>query len=395
MNVLSIIGRENSIITEDVNDNEKILSDEISGSKFLILGAAGSIGQAVTKEIFKRKPLQLDLIDISENNLVELVRDLRSSYGYIKGSFKTLAIDIGSEEYDAFIESDGKYDYVLNFSALKHVRSESNPFTLMRMIEVNILNTIKTINYSIEKKVKKYFCVSTDKATMPINMMGASKRIMEMFLSQLSTSINISTARFANVAFSDGSLLHGYNNRIIKKQPLVIPENVERYFVTSEESGLLCLMSCILGKNREIFFPKINSNFKLIGFKHIATRFLEEKKYQPYFCKDENEARDKSVQLIDDGMWPCLITPTDTSGEKSFEEFFTDNDEVIMDRYKDLGIIINKNNSYEIRLDNFLSTINIMKKNKSWTKQDIVELFKSTCSNFNHKETGNYLDSKM
>ena len=281
MNTLQLIGRTEQLITKDINSNKNKLSEIVSSSTFLVIGGAGSIGQAVTKEIFKRNPLKLHVVDISENNMVELVRDIRSSFGYIEGDFQTFALDIGSEEYDAFIEADGKYDYVLNLSALKHVRSEKDPFTLMRMINVNIFNTDKTIKQSIDKGVKKYFCVSTDKAANPVNMMGASKRIMEMFLMRRSKEIDISTARFANVAFSDGSLLHGFNQRIMKMQPIVAPNDIKRYFVIPEESGQLCLMSCIFGENRDIFFPKLSESLHLITFADIAVKYLNELGYQP------------------------------------------------------------------------------------------------------------------
>ena len=219
-NILNLIGRSVPLFLKDIEEKEAELMSKVTASKFLVLGGAGSIGQAVTKEIFKRNPKKLHIVDISENNMVELVRDLRSSLGYIKGDFQTFSLDIGSMEYDAFIESDGDYDYVLNLSALKHVRSEKDPFTLMRMIDVNVFNTDKTIEQSIRKGTKKYFCVSTDKAANPVNMMGASKRIMEMFLMRRSAEIDISTARFANVAFSDGSLLYGFDQRIKKNQPI-------------------------------------------------------------------------------------------------------------------------------------------------------------------------------
>jgi len=226
-------------------------------------------------------------VDISENNMVELVRDIRSSFGYIDGDFHTFALDIGSLEYDAFIKADGEYDYVLNLSALKHVRSEKDPFTLMRMIDTNIFNTDKTIKQSYENGTKKYFCVSTDKAANPVNMMGASKRIMEMFVHRNSLDIDVSMARFANVAFSDGSLLHGFNQRLEKRQPIVAPNDIKRYFVTPQESGELCLMSCIFGENRDIFFPKLSENLHLISFADIAVKYLKEKGYEPYLCKDE------------------------------------------------------------------------------------------------------------
>ena len=266
MDKLNLIGRKKELFIQDVSDHEEELSKVVSFSSFLVIGGAGSIGQAVVKEIFKRNPKKLHVVDISENNLVELVRDIRSSFGYIDGDFKTFALDIGSIEYDAFIKADGKFDYVLNLSALKHVRSEKDPFTLMRMIDVNIFNTEKTLQQSIDSGVKKYFCVSTDKAANPVNMMGASKRIMEMFIMRKSKDIKISTARFANVAFSDGSLLHGFDQRIKKRQPIVAPNDIKRYFVIPKESGELCLMSCIFGENRDIFFPKLSENSHLISF---------------------------------------------------------------------------------------------------------------------------------
>ena len=300
-NLLKLIGRDNELFVQDMVGCESKLQDKVSSSSFLVLGGAGSIGQAVVKEIFKRNPLKLHVVDISENNMVELVRDIRSSMGYINGDFKTFALDIGSIEYDALIESDGKYDYVLNLSALKHVRSEKDKFTLMRMVNVNVFNTDKTILQSVKNNTKKYFCVSTDKATNPINMMGASKRIMEMFLMRRSLDINISTARFANVAFSDGSLLHGFNQRIEKCQPIVAPNDIKRYFITPKESGELCLMSCIFGNNRDIFFPKLSKELHLMSFAEIATTYLIDRGYEPYLCKDEVEARLLMTSLPSEG----------------------------------------------------------------------------------------------
>ena len=255
--VLNLIGRENELFDFDINKHENELKRIISRSRFLVLGAAGSIGQSVTKEIFKRKPLKLHAIDISENNLVELVRDIRSSFGYIEGDFRTFALDIGSFEFDKFIDHDGAYDYVLNLSALKHVRSEKDPFTLMRMIDINIMNTVKTIKQAKNNGAKKYFCVSTDKAANPVNIMGGSKKIMENLIMTYSQSFPVTTARFANVAFSNGSLPQGFLERISKKQPISAPNDVTRYFVSYEESGQICLLACILGNTGEIYFPKL------------------------------------------------------------------------------------------------------------------------------------------
>ena len=393
--MLELIGRKNRLLSVDVNNNEKDLYATVQRSSFLVIGAAGSIGQAVTKEIFKRNPKKLHAVDISENNLVELVRDIRSSLGYINGDFRTFALDIGSWQYDAFIDSDGQYDYVLNLSALKHVRSEKDPYTLMRMIEVNILNTLKTIEQSKQKRVKKYFCVSTDKAANPVNMMGGSKRIMEMFLMRESQYIDISTARFANVAFSDGSLLHGFNQRLEKKQPIVAPSDVKRYFVVPQESGELCLLSSLLGQNRDIFFPKLSKELHLITFAEIAQKYVRSKGFEPYLCENEDEARDLVNKLPQQGKWPCLFTPSNTTGEKDFEEFFTSNEIIDLDRFQNLGIVKNGLADDSDKLDYFLDTISEMRKRGNWTKEEIVSLFHEMIPDFGHEEKGKYLDSKM
>ncbi|MCX8946929.1 UDP-N-acetylglucosamine 4,6-dehydratase [Vibrio parahaemolyticus] len=393
--ILSLIGRTDALFTQDIAHHEAELFRIVSESRFLVLGGAGSIGQAVTKEIFKRNPKKLHVVDISENNMVELVRDIRSSFGYIDGDFQTFALDIGSLEYDAFIKADGKFDYVLNLSALKHVRSEKDPYTLMRMIDVNVFNTDKTIQQSIDAGAKKYFCVSTDKAANPVNMMGASKRIMEMFLMRKSEQMAISTARFANVAFSDGSLLHGFNQRIQKRQPIVAPNDIKRYFVTPQESGELCLMSCIFGENRDIFFPKLSEALHLISFADIAVKYLEQLGYEPHLCDSEEEARQLAHMLPEQGKWPCLFTASDTTGEKDFEEFFTDKEELDMSRFENLGIIKNEPLYEQELLTLFENSISEMKGEQAWSKEEIVKLFFTMIPDFGHKETGKYLDSKM
>ena len=394
MDVLNLIGRNRKLFSDDMAEHEEELKEIISQSSFLILGGAGSIGQAVTKEIFKRSPRNLDVIDISENNLVELVRDLRSSLGYIKGDFHTYALDIGSWQFDKFLELNKHYDYILNLSALKHVRSEKDPFTLLRMIEVNVLNTIKTIEKAQSLGVKKYFCVSTDKAANPVNMMGASKRIMEMFLMKESENISISTARFANVAFSDGSLLHGFNKRMEKLQPIAAPNDIKRYFVTSQESGELCLMSAIFGKNRDIFFPKLNPKENLIALSQIAIKFLNTKGFNPVECTSEKEARERMRFVNTDKLWPCFFSISDTTGEKSFEEFYTEGEHIDLNMYKDLGIIKNGLKSSK-RLGFFLEELEAIKVGKELHKKRLIELFNQMIPNFKHIEKELYLDSKM
>jgi len=395
MELLSLIGREEELFSSDIQSYSQKLLEIVNSSRFLVLGGAGSIGQAVTKEIFKRDPKKLHVVDISENNLVELVRDIRSSFGYIKGDFQTFALDIGSIEYDAFFSADGNYDYILNLSALKHVRSEKDPYTLMRMIDVNVFNTDKTVQQAINAGVKKYFCVSTDKASNPVNMMGASKRIMEMFLMRRSLKIEISTARFANVAFSDGSLLHGFNQRIEKRQPIAAPNDVRRYFVTPQESGELCLMSCIFGENRDIFFPKLSDVLHLITFDDIAVKYLTQKGFEPVLCNNEDEARELVKTLSEKGKWPCLFTSSNTTGEKDFEEFFTDQETLDMERFESLGIIKNEADFDNQKLTDFEDQISSMKRELIWDKQALVDIFHHLIPAFGHKETGKYLDSKM
>ena len=395
MNTLELIGRNEELFRSDIKYFENEINEKVAGSKFLVIGGAGSIGQAVSKQIFKRDPKLLHIVDVSENNMVELVRDLRSTLGYGSGIFKTFAIDCGSREFESLLLTEEPYDYIFNLSALKHVRSEKDPFTLMRMIMVNIFNTLKTTQMAKEMGAEKYFCVSTDKAAKPVNMMGASKRIMEMFLMRESLNQNISMARFANVAFSDGSLLHGFNQRFAKNHPFAAPNDVRRYFVTPEESGELCLLSGILGNNRDIFFPKLSEKLHLITFSEIAVRYLRQRGYEPYNCESEDEARGRAEELIADKQWPCYFFKSDTTGEKDFEEFFTDNEDLDMERFKSIGIIKNQPNFDESKLDVFMDGIETLRKKGSWTKDDIVKLYFGLLPDFAHKETGKYLDQKM
>ena len=395
MSILSLIGRNSPLFEEDLISYEVQLKDLISNGRFLVIGGAGSIGHAVTREVFKRDPKVLHVVDISENNMVELVRDIRSTVGYGKGDFKTFALDCGSIEFEALIIAEGPYDYIFNLSAMKHVRNERDPFTLMRMIMVNVFNTIKTIRMAHETDVKNYFCVSTDKAANPVNMMGASKRIMKMFLMRESLVQNISMARFANVAFSDGSLLHGFNQRFVKRQPLSAPIDVRRYFVTPQESGELCMLSGLLGNSRDIFFPKLSKKLNLITFSEIAERYLKDKGYDPYICETEEEARGSVEKLIARNKWPCYFSNSDTTGEKDFEEFFTSNEDLDMDRFDTVGVIKNTPTFEEDKLNEFMDGIESLRAKKIWTKDEILSLYFRILPDFDHKETGKYLDQRM
>ena len=392
---LAMIGRDQELFGPDIQKLENTLKDIVSGSRFLVIGGAGTIGQAVTREIFKREPNALHVVDISENNMVELVRDIRSTIGYGFGDFRTFAIDCGGLEFEALMAVQGPYDYVFNLSALKHVRSEKDPYTLMRMIMVNVFNTVKTLRLAKDSGAKKYFCVSTDKAANPVNMMGASKRIMEMFLMRRSLDIEISTARFANVAFSDGSLLHGFNQRIEKLQPIVAPNDIKRYFITPQESGELCLMSCVFGMNRDIFFPKLSQDLHLMSFSEIAVTYLRDRGYEPILCQNESEARELIKTMPAQGKWPCLFAPSNTTGEKDFEEFFTDKEDLDMDKFENIGVIKNDADFNLESLLSFESNVKELKGKLDWRKKDLLKLFFNLIPDFKHQETNTYLDEKM
>jgi FlaA1/EpsC-like NDP-sugar epimerase len=391
----SLFSNTHSRFIEDIVEKENTLSDLVSESRFLVIGGAGSIGQSVTKELFRRNPKVLHVVDINENNLVELVRDIRSSLGYIKGDFRTLVLDCGSSEFRSAVDHFGPYDYVLNLSALKHVRSEKDPFTLMRMIKVNILNTIDTIELARGMNATKYFSVSSDKATNPVNMMGASKRIMEMFLIKESRSIDISSARFANVAFSDGSLLDGFNQRLLKEQPISVPTNINRYFINLKEAGELCLLSCLLGQTRDILFPKVDETLQLTSFTSIAETFLEKKGYEPYLCSSEEEARQLSSNLIHQKKWPCFFFESDTTGEKEYEEFFTEDSKIDLSYFKKIGIIKHELDVSDKSLKTFLKSIDNLLNQGHWERIDLVNLFKELVPNFLHVEKDKFLDDKM
>ncbi|GAB5404471.1 MAG: UDP-N-acetylglucosamine 4,6-dehydratase [Aureliella sp.] len=397
--LLGMIGREAPVFQQDLREHEAEISSAIANGKFLVVGGAGSIGGAVVKELFRRNPKTLHVVDTSENNLAELVRDVRSSLGYIDGDFHAYCFDPLGSEFPAFAKSklaEGTpYDYVLNFSALKHVRSEKDPFTLMRLLDVNVFLTRKLLEFSKQCGAKKFFCVSTDKAANPVNMMGGSKRIMEMFLLGEESDTAVSTARFANVAFSDGSLPFAWTQRILKGQPISAPNDIRRYFVTGQEGAQLCLFSILQGADREIYFPKLSANLHLITFSAMAERYLESIGYEAYHCDSEDEARKKVVELRKQKKWPCFFFKTDTTGEKDFEEFYTSSEEVDWDRYHELGVVMNEAFVDDARLREFDRRVRELRERQAWTKEELLDAFSHLLPNFAHKETGKNLDNRM
>ena len=395
IDILNIIQRNRTLFEEDFEENKKELNDKIKSANFLVIGGAGSIGREVTIEIFIRNPRKLHVVDISENNLVELVRLLRTKYGYIDGDFRTFTIDSGSIEFEVLFENEGPYDYVLNLSALKHVRSERDPYTLMQMINVNILNAIKNIEQSISNGVKKYFAVSTDKASSPINLMGASKKIMELYMGSYKDEINISSARFANVAFSDGSLLDSFLKRFHAKQPLSGPTGIKRYFITPKESDQLCLLSTIMGRNNELFIPKTKNKLYPISFEVIAKNFLKSMGFEPIIFQSENKAKNNFNRLFNENKWACCFKESDTTGEKELEEFYSVNDNIDKNRFYSINVIKPEEVIREKELKNFLLNIKSYKKKKKWSKNKLISEIKKIILDFNHIELGKSLDQKM
>lgn len=392
--ILEILGRKTELFNQDLEKSDSEIRNKIKESSFLILGAAGSIGKAISKEILERNPRLVHLVDISENNLVSIVRELRSNFLTSKSNFESFCLDIGSSIFSKFLKNK-KYDYVLNLSAMKHVRSERDPFTLMRMLKTNIHNSLKVIDDLEDRLPMKYFCVSTDKASNPVSLMGASKRIMEISLFNNNNDVPVSMSRFANVAFSDGSLLDGFMHRIQREEPISAPKDIKRYFITPKESGLLCLFSSILGKKNQIFFPNDPTEINLLNFDQIAKNLLEEIGFIPYECESEREAVYEAKKLIHSGKWPCYFFNSDTSGEKSFEEFYTEKEEIDLNKFSQIGIVNSKFTKNKDELKNFFQEIELIETKNSWSMEDLVSIFSNFLPEFEHLARDSNLDQKL
>lgn len=391
-----ILKRDKSLFEQDLNKDKNNILDQVRNSRVLIIGAAGSIGKSFVKQILPFSPKSLHLVDISENNLVELVRDIRSSLVNVPQDFQTLAIALGSNEFNHFLKSEKDYDYVINFSALKHVRSERDPYTLMRMYNTNVFYIYQLLDYLKKKPIKKHFSVSSDKATNPVNVMGATKIFMERVLLYYSDKIPFSTARFANVAFSDGSLLHGILLRLDNRQAIAAPNDVKRYFISHEEAGQLCLLSCFLGNNREIFFPKLSADEDLMTFSEIACTILDFFGYKPIICSSEQEAKEKAKEIAPDSRsWPCYFFTSDTTGEKAYEEFFTANDLVDFERFQNIGVLSQKSISQKVKILQAINSFEKIKQSRTWQKKDMVKAIKIIVPELFHEEKNKNLDQKM
>lgn len=389
-----ILQREDSFFAEDITNNWKELDAELRGSSVLVIGGGGTIGSSFIKAILPFRPDKLTVVDYSENSLTELTRDLRSSYAeFMPRDYITYPFDFGGAIFSKFFRTE-KYDVVACFAAHKHVRSEKDQYAIEAMIRNNVFNTYQLLTLCLENKPRHFFSVSTDKAANPVNVMGASKKIMEMVLLAFANEMKISTARFANVAFSNGSLLAGFNERIMKRQPLSSPSDVKRYFVSPEESGHLCMLACVLGKSKDIFYPKL-TEVQMLTFSEIAERYLFELGLKPDYSISEEDARQKA-STWHQGLkhYPVFFFQSDTSGEKMYEEFHTAEDEVETDLFKGLGVVKNSMTNSIQDIQAMLYSFEELFQ-KTISKEDIVNLLYKYIPDFSHVETGRGLDSKM
>ncbi len=377
---------------EDVLKNKPLLLKKIFDKKILVIGGAGTIGSNYIKELLKFKPSKITVVDINENGLTELTRDLRSSklMNY-NPDYITYPVNLLSETFDKIFNSD-KWDVVANFSAHKHVRSEKDIISIEALIKNNIFGCIKLLNLCLSTSPKYFFSVSTDKAANPVNIMGASKSLMEKLILSQKDKLRVSSARFANVAFSNGSLLEGFTNRIQKKQPLSCPSDVKRFFVTPEQSGQICLLATFLGESGNIFFPKLDFNQDQTYFKDIALEFLKCKGLNPVIVKSELDAKNYNINN-DKKNYPIYFFKTDTSGEKFFEEFYSENEDFNLITYKSLGFIKSKN--INLSFDQIKIDFQKVFSNVNTQKSDLIQTIKNYIPNFEHKETGKNLDDKM
>jgi FlaA1/EpsC-like NDP-sugar epimerase len=389
-----ITGRKQSLLTEDLEAFHKQLSHEVHGKSVLVIGGAGTIGSSYIKALLRYKPAKLIVVDINENGLTELVRDCRSrSEITLPKDFKSYPVNFGDKVFDKIFRQEGPFDIVANFAAHKHVRSEKDAFSIEAMIDNNVLKAKKLLDLLIEFPPRHFFCVSTDKAANPVNIMGASKKLMEELILAYSGELKITTARFANVAFSNGSLLAGFIERIMKQQPLSCPSDVKRYFVSPQESGEICLAACLLGESGDIFFPKLDVHKDLVNFADIAVLFLQQLGFKADICTSETEAREKAANLNSD-KYPVYFFASETSGEKLYEEFFTEDEDLLMDKFNALGVIKNAKRRNLQELEHITRDVeNLLAGNVD--KEAIVQLLKILLPNFQHIETGINLDQKM
>ncbi|MBF0098197.1 MAG: polysaccharide biosynthesis protein [Magnetococcales bacterium] len=393
-----LLRRRHSLLQTDLERCHTLLQAQIQQSRILVVGAAGSIGSAFVEQLLPFRPAAVHLVDPSENNLVELVRTLRSGAATPPDDFATHAIAMGTVEFSAFLAARPPYQVIVNFAALKHVRSERDPFTLMRLIHTNMLALDDLLQQLSGTPPHHFFSVSSDKAVAPENAMGASKAGMEAILWQHAEHLPVSSARFANVAFSDGSLLHGFIRRWEKGQPLAAPTDVRRYFLSHQEAGELCLLATFLANNREVIIPRLHPEHDLHSFAEIAQLFLRSKGVEPCLCQSEEEARAMARTLqqgAQSGLWPCLFAPSDTAGEKKVEQFVAAEESVETERFHALGVIRKPPFSQGEALRHALTALQQLRQRGHWQSEEILALLQQIVPTLQHRRMDKNLDQKM
>lgn len=388
--------RSQSMFLKDIEENREELTRKIEGKSVLVIGGAGSIGSSFIKAILPFKPATLVVVDTNENGLAELTRDLRSTKGmYVPDDYIPYPMDFASPVFEKMFRKRGGFDIVGNFSAHKHVRSEKDIYSVEALLQNNVLHAKILLDLLSEFPPEEYFCVSTDKAANPVNIMGASKRIMEDVIFAYSDKFDVKTARFANVAFSNGSLPAGFISRLQKLQPISAPSDVKRYFVSPEESGQICMLACMLGKNREIFFPRLEEE-QMMTFDKIATAFLKEHGFDILECESDEQAIELSEELKHGSLkYPVHYSGSNTSGEKPYEEFYTDTEIADLHRFNSLGVVTGKAIPNKEKVKQLFEKLDISFNQGETTKEEVISIMKEYLPNFEHIETGKSLDSKM
>ena len=391
-----ITGRQKSMFAADIGANRDKLRAEIEGKRVLVIGGAGTIGSSYIRAVLPFRPSKLVVVDISENGLTELTRDLRSTYGmYVPEEYRTYPLSFADPVFEKIFRAEQGFDIVANFSAHKHVRSEKDKYSVQALLENNVLKARKLLDLLSEFPPRHFFCVSTDKAANPVNIMGASKRIMEDLVMAYNTHFKVTTARFANVVFSNGSLPDGWIHRLQKKQPLTAPSDVKRYFVSPEESGQICMLACILGNGGEVFFPKLGED-QMLTFSAICDDFVKAEGFTKVECKNASEAKRYAAQMsYESDTYPVVYFKSDTTGEKAYEEFYVPGEKIDMERFMSLGVVCESTRRPMNEVNDFFLELEGIFQKEDFTKAEVVESIKKFIPNFEHEEKGKNLDQKM
>jgi FlaA1/EpsC-like NDP-sugar epimerase len=392
----SVTFRPVSMFAADIEANKETLENEIKGKKVCVIGGAGSIGSSFIKAVLRFEPKSIVVVDLNENGLAELVRDVRSTYGlYVPGEFRCYTLNFADPIFERIFREEHGFDIVANFSAHKHVRSEKDRYSVQALIENNDIKAKKLMDLLCEFPPKHFFCVSTDKAANPVNIMGASKRIMEDLVMAYNKYFKVTTARFVNVAFSNGSLPDGWIHRMQKRQPLAAPRDVKRYFVSPEESGQICMLACILGRGGEVFFPKLGEN-QMLTFSAICDDFVKAEGFEKKECGSDEDAKHYASEMgYDSDTYPVVYFKSDTTGEKAYEEFYVPGEKINMERFMALGVVEETTRRPMPEVNAFFEKLEGLFAKEDFTKAQVVEAIKEFIPNFEHEEKGKNLDQKM